>query len=136
MHRHWHRSLMILKIHSFFKQCFFDFMKTRYFSWCQQGLAWKGFLKNTLFSFQWKFCKYCFENNQSFFSILSFGLKRKGLCRRFTDNLSPQIRRDWRYTLNFSRIYDSQKGKTNQLQCCIARVHILKLAIDLFLLCL
>ena len=39
-----------LKSINFLKQWFFDFMKTRYFSWCQQGLAWKGLVKITLFS--------------------------------------------------------------------------------------
>ena len=33
-----------------FEPVFFDFMKTRYFSWYQQGLAWKVLVKSTLFS--------------------------------------------------------------------------------------
>ena len=39
---------MLKSIH--FWTSVFDFMKTRYFSWCQQGLAWKGLVKSTLFS--------------------------------------------------------------------------------------
>ena len=36
------------------------FMKTRYFTWCQLGLSWRGL---AIFFIKWRSFKHCFENN-------------------------------------------------------------------------
>ena len=65
-------SIMILsylsKIHSFKKKCFFHFIKTMSFSWCQLGLACKGLVTGPFF-IKWRLRKHCFKNDWTLVSL-------------------------------------------------------------------